>query len=223
MNIEENNFQNEENKHENKPNKGKHFVRKIPTNIILIIIVIVLFALLVTGSTSVFKTQTKTTKFGLADVGELVTQTCYLTEMQDSKEHREFFNLFEIPFTESRQIFSYDIEVDAAVDFEKISIKNIDNEKKEITINIPHSKIYKATLNLDSLKVYLDSESLFSRINLEKHNEALNAMKEQGIEDAKANGILDAADTNAKKLIEGFYKGNEQYKEYNINYEYIGG
>ena len=169
---------------------------------------------------SSFTSQTKTTKFGLEDVGELVTQTCYLTEIEDNKEHKEFFNLFEIPFTESRQIFSYDIEVDASVDFSKISY-SIDDKKKEIVITLPHSEIYKTTLNNDSLKVYLDSGNLFSRIDLEKHNDAINEMKEQGINDAKANGILDSADTNAQKLIEGFIKSNKKYDNYNLVYKYI--
>ena len=46
-------------------------------------------------------------------------------------------------------------------------------------------------------------------------------MKEQGINDAKANGILDSADTNAQKLIEGFIKSNKKYDNYNLVYKYI--
>ena len=46
---------------------------------------------------------------------------------------------------------------------------------------------------------------------------------EQAIEDAKANGILESADENAKTLIEGLIKSNNEYKEYKVNYEYIGG
>ena len=88
-------------------------------------------------------------------------------------------------------------------------------------ITLPHSEIYKTTLNNDSLKVYLDSGNLFSRIDLEKHNDAINEMKEQGINDAKANGILDSADTNAQKLIEGFIKSNKKYDNYNLVYKYI--
>ena len=47
-------------------------------------------------------------------------------------------------------------------------------------------------------------------------------MEEQGIKDAEANGILNAADENTKKLIDGVIKSNKKYKEYNIVYEYIG-
>lgn len=209
---------------ETKWSKFKKFFSKIPKIIKIIFAVLVLGGIFWLGIifSSVYTSQTKTTKLGLEDVGELVTQTGYLTIIQDNKEHRELFNLFQIPFTESRQIFSYDIEIDASVDFSKISYEPND-EKQEIVIKLPHAKIYKATLNTESLKVYLDDESLFSRIDLNEHNKALETMKEQGIKDAEANGILEAGDENAKRLIEGLIKSNDLYKDYKIIYEYIGG
>ena len=167
--------------------------------------------------------QEKTTKLGLEDVGELVTQTCYTTVIEDSKVNREFFKLFNIPFTESRQIFSYDFEVDAAVNFDSIKIKNINSEKKTIEIELPHAKVYKTTLNPDSFKVYLDSESLFSRIDLEKHNQAVDNMETQAKDNCVANKLLTSADDNAKRLINSVIKGNSKYKDYNIQYKYKGG
>lgn len=194
---------------------------KIGKWIICIVIIGIISYLGIMFSTSHFS-QTKTTKLGFEDVGELVTQTGYLTIIKDNEEHREFFNLFKIPFTESRQIFSYDIEVDASVDFAKITYAP-NKKKQEIVIKLPHAQIYKATLKTDSFKAYLDSESLFSRIDLTEQNEALKTMEEQAIKDAEANGILNAADENAKKLIEGLIKSNPEYKDYKIVYEYIGG
>ena len=210
-----------EEKKENKEVK-KHVMWKMPKVVRYIIIIAILIGIFYLGtmSHSFLNFQTKTTKLGLEDVGELVTQTAYLTVVEDTNEHKEFFNLFKIPFTESRQIFSYDIEVDASLDFSKITY-NVNNSNKEINIKLPHCDIYKSTLNEESLKVYLDSNSIFSRIDLKEHNDALQKMKEQGIEDAKANGILDAADANAKKLIESFIKKNDAYKDYKVVYEYV--
>ena len=221
MNYNENN--NVEKK-ESKLKKAMNFFKGIPKIVKWIILIVFIGAIFYLGMifSDVYFSQTKTTKLGLEDVGELVTQTGYLTVIRDTKEHREFFNLFKIPFTESRQIFSYDVEVDASVDFAKISYEE-DKGKQEITIKLPHAKIYKATLKTDSLKVYLDSESLFSRIDLAEQNEALKVMEEQAIQDAEANGILEAADENAKKLIENLIKSESKYKEYKLIYEYIGG
>lgn len=208
---------------ESKWSKVKKFFRRIPKTIKYIIYIVVGLGIFYLGImfSSVSSSQTKTTKLGLENVGELVTQTAHLTIVQDSKENRKLFNAFEIPFTESRQIFSYDIDVDASVDFEKITYTT-NKDKSEIVVKLPHAKIYKATLKPDSLEVYLDQESLFSRIDLTEHNEAVKTMEEQGIKDAEENGILNAADENAKRLVDGMIKSNKEYKNYNIVYEYIG-
>lgn len=169
-----------------------------------------------------FSMQQKTTKFGLEDVGELVTQTCHATVLEDSKVNRDFFHLFDIPFTESRQIFSYDFEVDASVDFSSIEYR-VDEEKKEINFLLSHAKVYKTIPKLDSLQIYLDSESLFSRIDLEKHNTALLAMEEDAVNDCVSNKLLEAADTNAQKLLEAMVKSNQDYKEYKVVFKYKEG
>ena len=219
MSNDENNVEKKELKF-----KKKKIFSKVPKKVKLIFVIIIILLILYLGImySSHIMSQTKTTKLGLKDVGELVTQTAYLSIIQDNKEHRELFNLFEIPFTESRQIFSYDIEIDASVDFTQVSYTH-KKEKNEIVVKLPHAKIYKATLQTDSLKVYLDQESLFSRIDLTEHNEALKTMEEQGIKDAEENGILDAADKNAQRIIDGMIKSNNEYKDCNIIYEYIGG
>ncbi len=198
------------------------YIFKIVFGIVIVILLAGVFILGVKTSYK-FTTQEKTTKFGLENVGILVTQTCYTTVLEDSKVNRDFFNLFDIPFTESRQIFSYDFEVDAAIDFDQIDITKIDDENKIVEISLPHAKLYKTTLNPASFKVYLDSESLFSRIDLQKHNEAVQKMQEQAQNDCIANKVLSSSDTNAQKLINGIIKGNVKYKEYKINFTYKDG
>lgn len=168
-----------------------------------------------------FNTQEKTTKLGLRNVGELVTQTCHTVVVEDSKVSRTFFDLFEIPFTTSRQIFSYDFEVDASVNFDKIDFSKVDEENKTIDVKLPHAKVYKSTIKPESLKIYVDSESLFSRIDLSKHNDAVIKMQNQAQNDCVANGLLDAADENAKQLITGMITGNEVFKNYKINFDYL--
>lgn len=201
----------------------KKNIKVVPIVIKIVIVIAILLGVFYLGNacSSVINLQTKSTKFGLKDVGELVTQTAYVTVVTDNKENKELFNKFEIPFTESRQVFSYDVEVDVSVNFSEISY-TVDSENKEIKVSLPHSKIYKTTLNTDSLKVYLDTESLFSRIDLKEHNDALNAIKEQAATDAKSNGTLEAGDNNAKRLVESFIKENSRYKDYSFSYEYIG-
>ena len=170
---------------------------------------------------TIVNSQHEVTEFGLENVGVLVTQTAHVTEVSDTKVNRDFFKLFDIPFTESRQIFSIRVDVDASVDFGEISYKQ-DNDNKTVIVTLPHADIYKATLIDESLKIYLDDESLFSRIDLKKHNEAREELKEEAIKTARNNGILDAADKNAQSLIEKFIKSNRTYKDYKVFFNYIG-
>ena len=79
----------------------------------------------------------------LKDIGELVTQTCQTVVLEDSKVDRNFFELFSIPFTESRQVFSYEFVVDASINFEKITYE-INSEAESITIKLPQAKMYQS-------------------------------------------------------------------------------
>lgn len=202
--------------------KNKSLLAKIsmlPTVIRTVILVVALVTIFSLGvfSKEILSISTKTTKFGLEDVGELVTQTAYLTVVDEISKYSQVFKK-KIPLTQSRQIFSYDVEVDASVDFSKITL---DEGIDKITVKLPHAKVYKATLDEDSLHVFLDSGSLFTRIKLEDQGDARKKMQETAIKDAKENGLLEAADKNAKRLINSMIKSNNKYKDYEIKYEYI--
>ena len=188
--------------------------------IILIIILSALFGWSIVGIATVFKSQEKVLKLGLEDVGELVTQTCHTVVLEDTKENLSFFSLFDIPFTESRQIFSYDFDVDASIDFSKIEISKIDNKNKEVLIKIPHADVYKVVLNPDTFKSYLDSKGLFSRIDLSEHNEALLKMEDAAKAQCLASNFLERADNNAQKLLSVMVKSEDGFKNYNVIFEY---
>ena len=203
--------------------KEKLFSLKNKVKIVFVIVIVLLFGFLFfklgINYQNELITKEKTTKFGLEDVGELVTETCYTTVLEDSKVDKDFFNLFKIPFSESRQIFSYDFQVDAAVDFREIKYE-INSSNKEINIILPHARIYKTTLNPASFKVYLDSSSIFSRIDLDMHNEAVKKMQEKAESDCINNKLLETADLNAKRLLSVFFSSKDNFKDYKINYNY---
>ena len=79
------------------------------------------------GVVTTFNQKFKVTDLGLKDMSELVTQTCTVTVIQDSKKNLTFFKDYKIPLTESRQIFSYDFDVDASIKFNKITF-DVDNK-----------------------------------------------------------------------------------------------
>lgn len=157
--------------------------------------------------------------FGLKDIGKLITQTSNSTIVFDNKEDRELFNKFKMPFTESRQLFSYVIKVDAYVDFEKISYE--DNGIDEILIKLPHAQVDDPVIDEKTFEPYIDKESAFSRIDIDEQNESRIKMKDKAIEQAKANGIIEAADKNAQIMIERIIKSEVNHKDYKVVFEYI--
>ncbi len=196
------------------------FIKKFKN---LIIILLILIIALGVKYRYVFTSRTDTLGIEFKNVGELVTQSAFIRVLEDSTVNRKIFERFDIPFTESRKIFSYIVQVDASINFEKISIKDINEETKTIIIRLPHANVYKSAPDLESFKSYIDSESWFSRINSEKYNELLKELTNEGEQDAINNGLLEKADENGRKLIESYIKSNEKYKEYNVAYEYIVG
>ena len=193
------------------PKENKKVIKiKLANPIKLAIYGIIIFILLggvVFGVSKTFQTNEKVLKLGLEDVGELVTQTCHTVVLEDSKDNRTFFKLFDIPFTESRQIFSYDFDVDASINFSKITSLGID-------IKIPHAKIYKVVILLDTFNPILDQDNLFSRIDINEHNEALVKMEEKAKNQCLASKVLERADENAEKLISAMIKSEKKYKDY---------
>lgn len=202
---------------------GKKFIGgTVKKYIIIAIAIVLIIALVIIGFkfSDNFISSGKSVKLGFENVGKLVTQECYITRVEDSEDNVDFFKLFDIPFTKSRQIFSYNFKVTAVVDFEKIKF-NINDMRKEIVVTLPHAEVADAIRDEDSLKIYLDQGNLFSRIDLSEKGKADKKMKEEAIKDCKGNGLLEKADNNAKTLLSTFVKSDAKYKNYNVTYNYI--
>ena len=171
------------------------------------------------GVVTTFNQKFKVTDLGLKDMSELVTQTCTVTVIQDSKKNLTFFLDYKIPLTESRQIFSYDFDVDASIKFNKITF-DVDNKNKIITFNLPHANVYKTTIILDSFNSYYESDSLFTEIDLSENNDAKKQMAIEAEEKCIKNKLLENADKNAEELLKGLVKSNSKIKDYKVLFKY---
>ena len=171
------------------------------------------------GVVTTFNQKFKVTDLGLKDMSELVTQTCTVTVIQDSKKNLTFFKDHKIPLTESRQIFSYDFDVDASIKFNKITF-DVDNKNKTITFNLPHANVYKTTIILDSFNSYYESDSLFTEIDLSENNDAKKQMAIDAEEKCIKNKLLENADKNAEELLKGLVKSNSKIKDYKVLFKY---
>ena len=154
----------------------------------------------------------KTTKIGFEDIGELATQTAYCTEVNVTDASRELFGM-KIPFTQSKYIYSYDIEIKAGFDFTQVEWGV---NGSTIEVKLPEAKILSSEVDLDSLKVYHEDESIFRQISLEENNDAVAQLKETAEKDAVANGLLDNARENAETILTSFFAGVYDMDEYEI-------
>lgn len=190
----------------------------------LMILILILVFWSGTKLSEKFEHDEKALSFGFKDMGFLITQEWYGRILEDSKVDRSFFDLFTIPLTESRQIFSIDFEVFAGIEFEDINY-TVDHKKKEINVSLPHAIIQNTSPVADSMKVYLDSESWFSRIDLESNEKARQSMQKNAEQLALDSGILEKAENNAEKLIANMIKGNGECAknaciDYNFEFNY---
>lgn len=157
--------------------------------------------------------ESKMTKFGFEDIGELATQEMIGTVVHTEKTAQSLFGM-EIPFTQSQYIYSYDFDIKAGYDFSyiKYEIKD-DEENKEILIYLPEAKILSTEILTDSFEVYYEKESIFKRITLSDNNIALKDMKKLAEDNAVSNGIYEKAKSNAEIILKAFFV---QYYDLNV-------
>ncbi len=187
---------------------GNYLARKIIGGVCIILIL----AAVAAGVKSVIFSESKTTKIGFEDIGELATQSAYCTEVNVTEAARELFGI-TIPFTQSKYIYSYDVEIKAGFDFQEITWEVKD---KTIEVRLPETKILSCDVDLDSMKIYHEDESIFRQITLEENNKALADLKQKAEEDAVANGLLENARSNGETILEGFFAGVYDLGEYEI-------
>ena len=194
--------------------KGKfNFLKNYLTKKVTMILVIVLaLGAGAIGLSKVVSSESKTTKIGFEDIGELATQTAYCTEINVTEASRELFGL-QIPFTESKYIYSYDVIIKAGFNFEEIEWTENDTT---IEVKLPMAQVLNSKVVPESFKLYHEDESIFRQITMTENNEALTNLEQTAIDNAVANGLLDNARSNAETILTGFFSNVYDLEEYEI-------
>lgn len=186
------------------PPRKKRFrpLRWLPWRTLLPVLALLLaFGLGAFGMRSYLLNQNKTTRLGFEDLGELATQTAYCTEVNVTETSLKLWDL-QIPFTQSKYIYSYDVVIKAGLDFTAVKWSV---EENTVTVKLPETRVLSCELDLDSFQVYHEAESIFRPITLEENNGALAALKQSAQDSAVANGLLDNAQQNAETILRGFF------------------
>ena len=103
-------------------------------------------------------------KLGFEDIGELATQSAYCTQVSVTQADRELFGI-SIPFTQSKYIYSYNVEIQAGFDFGEITY-TVDEESGTIRVQLPAPRVLSSEIDLDSFQLYHEEESIFRKITL---------------------------------------------------------
>lgn len=203
-------------KREKKRGAGKNgWIKMYLTGKVLtVVIAAAAVVLLVLGVGRYVSVESKTTKIGFEDIGELATQAAYCTEVNVTEASRELWGI-KIPFTQSKYIYSYDVVVKAGFDFSAVEWSE---KKGVIEVKLPQAEILSCEVDTDTFQVYHEDESIFRKITLEENNEALNNLMEQAEKDAVANGILEDARSNAERILKGFFGNEYDLNEYELKF-----
>lgn len=200
-----------------KKEKKKNKLLKILKNpliqkIIILVLVAIASGFIAIGIKDVFISDSKTTKIGFENIGELATQSAYCTQVNVTDSSRELFGN-KIPFTQSKYIYSYDITIKAGYDFSDIEWNVKGNT---IEVKMPNVKILSSQIDLDSFKVYHEEESIFNKITLSENNETLKKLQNEAQTQAIKNGLYENARTNAETMLKSFFANVYDLNEYKI-------
>ena len=159
--------------------------------------------------------NTGTIRDGLADMGVLITQEYYFTQVETYTKEKNIFLV--IPST-SAFTYSYDGAVMAGVDFEKILVET-DEDRRTITVTMPSSEIQAVTIDKDTFKIYSEKDSLWNPLKLEDYNISLDEFETAAKEKALASGILTRSDEQAQNIVRRFIQSLPGMSGYTVEFQ----
>lgn len=183
--------------------------------VVALIAVLVLVFCLSNGIT--LRASSNVTAFDLKNIGELATQSGFFTEVNVIDDAKKLFN-WNIPFTASKYVFSYDGVIKAGIDFKEIEWSTNETDKT-VNVKLPEAKILSETLKEDSLEIYDEKQSVFTPLTLTDIQESRQEMLRELEQTAKENGLLEQAEENAKVLVTGFLAPRYNPAEYTYVFE----
>ncbi len=159
----------------------------------------------------------ETIRDGLNDMGTLITQEYYFTQVETYTKEKKVLSLFN---SESGFTYSYDGTVTAGIEFGEIDVSK-DEDAKMIIIELPHSTIQNVNVDTGTFKVYSEKDSLWNPIKLEDYNLSLAEFEKEAEKKALDNRILDKSDEQAKTLVTNFIRNFPNVSDYGIEVKFI--
>lgn len=156
----------------------------------------------------------ETIRYSMANIGKLCTAEYSYTHVERVDSTKEIYG-FDIPFTSTKFIYSYDGNVMAGLDFTKIEIYK-DDKIKRITVKLPDVEIMSSEVYQDSFQLYDEKNSIFNPIGVTGVADSFANLKNSEVQKAIDKGLLDRARENAIVLVENFMHGSYDIRGYDI-------
>lgn len=159
--------------------------------------------------------ETEIIKDGLNDMGFLVTQEYFFTQVERYTKETKLFGVLP---SESEILYSYDGSVQAGIDFEKIEITK-DDDTKKLTVTLPPAEINAVVIDEKSFKAYSEKDYLWNKIQLEDYSKSRVQFENAARKKAIDSGILDRANDQAMKLVMNFIRSIPDAADYAVAFE----
>lgn len=195
--------------------------RMLPKKAIIVLCIVIgiaaLSSIIVIGISNYYSSEGDTVSLGFEDIGEFVTQSVSAREVETIETAKEVWG-HKIPFTESKVIFSYIVDIKAGYNFTDIEYE-VDETAKKILVKLPEVKVLDSEVDTESFEEYYEKESIFKSIEVDEFNASLDNLVKRAQDNAINNGLFDKARANAEVLLKGFFsKGYDLQNEYMIEF-----
>ena len=154
---------------------------------------------------------------GLRDIGVLVTQEYYFTDVISFSSVKKLFRV-EVPFTETSYLASYDGVVTAGIDFGKVRVVK-DDAAGKIVVTLPPAEILNVDVDPETFELYSERTGLGNPLSVEDFNNSVVTLENSMREKALAKGLLAKADENARSVVRHFIAGLVDMSRYTIEFD----
>ena len=188
----------------------------IIVSVLLGIIFFLTFSLIVNNSKP--KITNETLGIQVKELKELTTIQYKYKNIATREDWNTLFNI-KLPFTKSSFIVTYTGVLKIGIDLSETKVE-VDESNKKIKVILPEPKILSNDLDLSSVKVYDEKNSIFNPVKIKDYSEFTKSGKENAEADAKESGVFEQSKEVAKKVITDLLNTTKEIKEnYKIVFE----
>ena len=193
-------------------------LKKVSTIVVVIILVIGCSYFWFRTDNGKPKITNETIGVQVKELKELATIQYKYKEVASREDWNTFFNI-KLPFTKSSFIVTYTGIIKLGIDLSETKVE-VDNTNKTIKVTLPESKILSNELDMKSIKVYDEKNSIFNPVKVDDYAEFTQSGKENAEADAKESGVFEQSKEVAKKVITDLLNTTKEIKEnYKIVFE----